>query len=482
MYEGSNLPAEKIAGIRGRLVSILGEEHVSDKEVDKIAYSKDYWPLALRWTLERKVAGMPDFIAWPENTEQVSQVVRLANEYGISVIPFGEGSGVMGSAIPVKGGIMLDMKRMDRILEINDEDLVLRVQPGMNGEILERTLVHKGYTLANIPQSIRCSTVGGWIGCRAAGQFSTKYGKIDDMFLSLEAVLPNGEVMRSKLTPKSSTGPQVDRLFLGSEGILGIVTEVALRIWPAPGKRVLASYVFDKLGDSLETVRMTIRTGIYPAVVRIYDRLETERHFLAHFKEVKNKIILILVMEGAAELVELEDKVSRETALANNGKPLGDGPVQRWFKTRFNVKEAAEFAPRDVVFDTIEVSTVWSNAGNLYNSMVKAMAGVEGVIIASAHGSHFYPQGVCFYFTFGGVPPKGTDGTEFYRKVWDAAMEACLIAGGSISHHHGMGIMRSQWLRRELGEGGFNALKAIKDAWDPSGILNPGKLVGGEQK
>ena len=178
-------------------------------------------------------------------------------------------------------------------------------------------------------------------------------------------------------------------------------------------------------------------------------------------------------MQGSEELVESEQKVT-ENLCKEHAIDCGEEPARHWLEIRFNVKEAADFAPKDVIFDTIEVSVTWDKSMNLYNSMISAMKKVKGVFYASAHASHFYPQGVCFYFTFAGVPIK-TKPEDFYRKVWGVAMQTTLDVGGSISHHHGIGIMRAKWLSAELGPS-METLKKIKHALDPENIMNPGKM------
>lgn len=473
IYKKSGLSDEKRKTVLDKLRNIVSNANVSDREIDKISYSRDCWPITLRWFLEGKIAALPDFIVWPETTSHVSQIVALANQEKIPIVPFGEGSGVLGGAIPTRGGIVLDMKKMSDVLDIDESNLTVTAQTGINGMNFERALNREGYTLGHFPQSLYCSTLGGWLACKAAGQYSTKYGKIDDMVVSLEAVLPQGETIRSKPAPKPSTGPQIEALLLGSEGTLGIITEATLKIWPTPEKSAYHSYAFPSLGNGLEAIRLILRRGLYPAVVRLYNKAESARHF-HETKDAKGKCMLILVMEGTEELVNLEEKTSREMCKGNGGVPCGEEPVNHWLATRFNVKEISEFAPRDVVFDTIEVSVGWDKSQTLYDSMISAMRSVEGVILASAHASHFYPQGVCFYFTFGGVAIND-EPYEFYSSVWDAAMRACIEAGGSISHHHGIGLMRSSWLPAELGTR-FEVLKKIKETLDPNDIMNPGKM------
>ena len=456
------------------LCNKVGRENVSDKEIDKIAYSRDYWPITLRWMLERKSPKLPDYIVWPGDSKELSEVVKIANLKKIPITPFGEGSGVLGGAIPIKGGIVIDLKRMGKILDINDKNLTVTVQPGINVMDLERKLNEKGYTLGHHPQSMYCSALGGNLSTRAAGHFSTKYGKIEDMVISLEAVLPTGEVIKSKNVPKSSTGPSIERLLLGAEGTLGVITETTLKIWPYPEERALKSYVFADLENGLESIRKILRRWIFPAVVRLYDAEETKRHFYAT-SEAKGKCMLILVMEGDKDLVALEKRITEKICEENSGIDCGVDPVNHWFETRFNVKETSEYAPRDIVFDTIEVSVTWDKSITLYNSVISAMKEVNGVLLATGHASHFYPQGVCFYFTFGGAPIKKTKPKDFHKEVWDAAMRACIDAGGSISHHHGIGLMRANWLKEELGPG-FETLKKVKKSLDPENIMNPGKM------
>lgn len=463
---GAGIDDDALAQLR----SII-PDGVSTSEADRVVYGKDYWPISLRWLLDGQLPALPDAVVWPETAEHISEVMRLANEHGFPVVPYGEGSGVVGGAIPVKGGVILDMRRMHDIVSVDDQGLMATVQTGINGMTLERELNRAGYTLGHIPQSLYCSSLGGWLACRAAGQFSTKYGKIEDMLVALEAVLPDGTVIRSRKVPRTSTGPRVERLLLGSEGTLGVVTEAALKIWPYPEQRALHAYTFDDVGDALEATRHIMRKNVYPAVMRIYDEHETLRHF-----DVKHRCMLILVMEGDADLVALEERIAAAVCEEQGGTDKGEAPAERWLETRFSVKESSEFTPRGFIFDTVEISVGWSNALQTYHAVIEAMQDVTGVVVASGHASHFYPQGVCFYFTFGGLPRKRTP-YEFYRTVWDAIMAACLEHGGSISHHHGIGLIRQPWLPDEL-DGRLQMLQRIKQALDPNNVMNPGKMGG----
>ncbi|MCK4370625.1 MAG: FAD-binding oxidoreductase, partial [Candidatus Lokiarchaeota archaeon] len=247
IYKDNRCEIKDKQKIKSKLKEIVGENNISTNEVDILAYSKDSTLIGMNWTIQGKLAGVPDFITWPETVEQISEILKLANKEKIPIIPFGEGSGVVGGAIAIYGGIIIDMKKFNKILKINDKNLTVTAQTGINGMNLERILNSKGYTTGHIPQSLYISSLGGWIAHRAAGQFSTKYGKIEDIVLGMEVVLPQGEIINFKTIARASTGPQLDKLFIGGEGTLGIVTKATLKIWPYPAKRTLISYAFPSI-------------------------------------------------------------------------------------------------------------------------------------------------------------------------------------------------------------------------------------------
>ncbi len=454
--------------------AIIGIEKVSKNHIDILSTCRDYWPVSSIWMLEGAVPALPQLVVWPQTTEEVSQILALAHERRIPVVPYGEGSGALGGVVPLKGGIMIDMKQMNRIRELDHENLFVTVECGLNGALYEEQLNRSGYTGGHFPQSLRCSTVGGWLACRAAGQFSTRYGKIEDMVVAAEAVLADGTVFRERSVPRTATGPRVDHLFIGSEGVLGVITTATLRIWPLPEKRHLASYTFEKLEDGLEAIRMFMRAGARPAVVRLYDAQETGNHF----PELGDKrCVLILLIEGAAAIVNGEKDVIEECVSARNAEDTGPEHVKHWLETRFNISAASRLLQKGAVLDTIEVTTNWHNAYSTYSAMQEALKDVEGTMLASGHWSHVYPEGAALYITVVGFP--GDDKIVYYKKIWQSAMTACLAEGAAISHHHGIGLHRGQWMAEEHGKG-LDVLGRIKNALDPHGIMNPGKLGLGE--
>jgi alkyldihydroxyacetonephosphate synthase len=474
VYKENRVEIKDKEKIVEELKSKIGDTNVSTEKIDILAYTRDTSLISLNWTIEGKLAGLPEIISYPENVDHIKAIINIANREKIPITPFAEGSGVVGGAIPLRGGIIIDMKRFNKILEINDKNLTVTVQTGVNGMNLERYLNDKGYTGGHIPQSLYSSSVGGWIAHKAAGQFSTKYGKIEDIVLGMKIVIPTGELITFDPMARAATGPQLDKYFIGSEGTLGIATEATLKIWPYPEKRTLASYAFPTIEDSLNATRQIMRESVYPAVIRIYDADETMRHF-EHTEKAKDKVMTVFVCEGNERLVDLEEQITREKCEENSGVNCGEEPVEHWFETRFNVTETSMFPPYKIVADTIEVAVMWDKAAELYHSVVEATKQVEGNLLVSAHVSHFYPNGVGVYFTFGGVPGKDKSEFDFYKECWDATIRATLDAGGSISHHHGIGINRSHWMEEEW-DGGLEIMQKFKEVLDPNNIFNPGKI------
>lgn len=471
LRERLSIAVEKSQQLYRDLSVLLGEGKVSNRPVDLLLYSHDYSPANLHRILDLDLEGFPYVVVWPESVREVVEVVRYAYEKRVPVYPFGGGSGVLKGFAPELGGIVVDLKRM-RSVKLDERNLMVEAEAGVNGYLLEQYLNFKGYTLGHIPQSIYESTVGGWVATKATGQFSTKYGGIEDMLLGLEVVVPPGRVVELKPHPRTATGPDLRRLFIGSEGVFGIVTKAVLKVWPYPEKRVKLSFATESFEEALEYVWAILRAGARPAVIRVYDWIETLRHFF-WIKGIKGKSLTVMVIEGNRRLVDAEVEIARSTF---RGEELGEEPVDHWLRTRFVVKEASEYAPLGFVFDTIEVAAPWSALAKLYREVVSAIESVEGTIFASAHASHFYPQGACLYFTFGGLPPSSLTRYEYHERAWRAAMEAVLRVGGTISHHHGVGRVRAKWLAAELGDAGFELLKKVKRAIDERGVMNPGNM------
>jgi alkyldihydroxyacetonephosphate synthase len=418
------------------------------------------------------MAAWPAAVARPSGAAEVAAVLRACQELRLPVTAFGGRSGVCGGSVPVFGGISLDMRGLEGLVAVDDKSLLVDVRAGTYGDTLEGTLHRShGLTLGHWPQSLALSTVGGWVACRGAGQYSTRYGKIEDMVVGLEVALADGRLLRTGgQAPRAACGPDLTQLFLGSEGTLGIITEIRLRAHPRPTADRRAAYRFSDFEAGLDACRRMVQRGATPAVLRLYDEVETRRSF-----EMDGGAILIVLDEGDPAVVDAVLAVVGEEAAAAD--ELGDDLVARWLEHRNVLPPLESLVRGGIVADTIEIAAAWSALPAIYRRALDDLAAIEGTIAASAHQSHAYSDGACLYFTFAGRPsPDDPEQPEnYYRQAWDVVMGATARAGGAVSHHHGVGINRGRYLRDYLGVG-FEVLTAVKGTLDPHGILNPGKL------
>lgn len=466
---GSGLPAPVIQA----LTAVLGPEHVSTSPVDRLANSRGVWPVELKTARQGQPPLVPACVAWPASTREVSAVMRIASRARVPVIPFGGGSGIVGGTQPVPGCISLDTKRL-KGLRVDEVSLVAHAQAGLFGIDLECALNTRGLSLGHFPQSIHSSTVGGWVATRASGTFSSLHGNIEDRVVGLEVVLANGDVLRTRPVPRSSTGPDLNELFLGSEGTLGIVTEVALWLHPVPQARVWDSYSFPGFGQAIGGIRAMLQAGLRPAVVRLYDAAETAHKF-ASLDLPSGTCLLVLIFEGLRDLAETQSRLGRSSCQAWDGRELGSGPAGQWWETRFDTAGMVLANARaGGVSDAIEVSALWADLERVYESMRQAARRLGASV--HAHVSHVYPSGAGLYVIFHAGAADDQEAKRLYTRIVDELLAACHEAGGSISHHHGVGVAKAAWMQAEHGAAGQSLLRALKASLDPHGIMNPGKL------
>jgi alkyldihydroxyacetonephosphate synthase len=432
--------------------------------------SRDWWPLAMTWAGAGQVGGVAGVVARPGTPDEVAAVLAVCHEATVPVTPAAGRSGVVGGSVPVHGGVVLDLTGLAGIRHVDDASLVVDVAAGTFGDRFEAQLrADHGLTVGHWPQSMTLSTVGGWLACRGAGQLSNRYGKIEDMVVGLDVVLADGTAVTTGGHARQAVGPDLDQLFVGSEGTLGVITGARLRAHPAPPHERRAAFGFASFEEGLDACRRILRRGATPAVLRLYDAVEGERSF-----QTGDLHPLLVIDEGDRGLIEAVMEVVAEeceTALR-----LDDALVERWYGHRNDVSALEALIARDYVVDTMEITGSWSALPDIYRATVDAMSAVDGVLAASAHQSHAYTDGACLYFTFAGKPdPDPAAKDAFSRAVWDVGTRAVLARGGSLSHHHGVGLNRARFMADALG-GGFTVLAALKRALDPRGILNPGKL------
>ncbi|MDQ1446642.1 MAG: alkyldihydroxyacetonephosphate synthase [Acidimicrobiaceae bacterium] len=430
-------------------------------------HGRDWWPLAMTWAAGGEVPALPALVARPKAAGEVAAVLRVCSEARVPVTAMAGRSGVCGGSVPAFGGVALDLCGLDGIVGVDDESLLLEVRAGMFGDVLEDSLrADHGVTLGHWPQSMALSTVGGWLACRSAGQFSTRYGKIEDMVVGMEVALADGRLVRlGGRAPRAASGPDLLQLFVGSEGTLGVITEARLRVHPAPAAEQRGAWSFPSFEAGLDACRRVLRRGATPAVLRLYDDRESKRNF-----DLDDVHALIVLDEGDPSIVEATLAVVAEECRA--GHREDDGLVDRWLSHRNDVSGLETAITQGIVVDTCEIAASWSALPRIYAGAIEAVKAVDGAWVVSAHQSHAYTDGACLYFTFAG---QREDGDAFYRDVWEAVTRVTLDAGGALSHHHGIGLNRGRFMQAALGDG-FDVLVGLKHALDPAGVLNPGKL------
>ncbi len=465
------------------LESIVGNENISTREADKIAYGRDSFPLKI---MQYRLPAIleqpfPDYIVWVDSIQQISQILKVANRRKIPVIPYGGGAGVNGGIVPLTGGIVIDLKKLRRI-EINEESNYVLCQAGVIGQHLEDFLNKKGYTLGHLPSSLTTSTIGGFVANRSAGALSSLYGNIEDMVLDLEVVLPNGKIIHTNKSrvPRKATGPNFNELFIGSEGTLGIITDICLSIKRAPDIREFAGFLFPTLAAGFRAIKKIMNLGIRPSIIRLYEAVEARMVY--HIEDIgKEQSYLTLSFDGyeeTKEFIEYQKKICTEICLKEGAQDMGPEGGKIWFEHRLDMYYPnPDWIKMNVLADTIDVVTTFDNLENLFYKMKEAIQSKR--VNVMAHWSHFYLEGGSMYLIFVMLEKdteKDPRASRLYKDAWMKGLKACIENGGSISHHHGIGIFRGQFMEQELGPGTFEILKGIKQFLDPNGIMNPGKL------
>jgi alkyldihydroxyacetonephosphate synthase len=494
---------DALTAIRRALPSL----RASAEPVDLTAYGRDLWPRHhLDVRAGRAPGAPPAAVVWPRTTAEVASVVRLCRDEGWHVVPFGAGSGVCAGVLPGAGSVVIDLKAMAAERSLLPDAPSVEVEAGALGITFEEGLGRRGFTAGHFPSSILCSTVGGWLAARGAGQCSGKYGKIEDMVAALEFVDGRGE---AHVLRRRAGGPDLTPLLVGSEGTLGVITAVTLRLHPAPAARAFRAFAFPSFEAGADAMREAYQAGLRPAVARLYDPFDTllaragsrgrrrghggapgagERLLRgalrgpALFNQVADaaaralggRSLLVLVFEGPAG--DVADDAARAEALAARARarPLGEGPARRWFAHRYAVSYRQAPVFRAGLFsDTFEVAAPWARLPGVYAAVRRALG---RHVFVMAHLSHAYPDGGSLYFTFAGSAPDDGASAALYDRAWRDALGAALAAGASISHHHGVGRSKAPRLGAELGVG-VEVVAALRRAFDPAGLLNPGALA-----
>jgi alkyldihydroxyacetonephosphate synthase len=463
------------------LGAIVGADNVIPQSEARIKYANDQYWYAIAATGAEQPLSLPDIAVTPETPEQVSQVVKLANELHVPITPWGGGSGVQGAANADKGGIVLDLRRLKGVRKIDEKSLTCVVGAGKICREFEEELNQQGLTFTHYPASTEWATVGGAIAARGSGVLSSKYGKIEDHVLNLEFVTPTGELVHTPSVPRHAAGPELTQLLVGAEGTLGVITAATVKLRKLPKKQVFGAVSFAHLADGVEAGRQIMVNGLRPAVVRLYDA-NAASHSLSRAVETElPDPTLVLMFDGEyPELVELEAKIALDICKGLNGKILSPSISATWWDRRY-VFYYPPYAPElPSIWGTIDVVADFEHIEAVYYATTQAIHAAvpeKWNLSLNTHFSHWYEWGSMIYSRMK-IPTGPADLAEA-KKLHDdiirAGVEAALAAGAVMNDHHGVGMRLAGYMGDQYGAG-MTTLSAIKHALDPNNILCPGKL------
>ncbi|WP_407638313.1 FAD-binding oxidoreductase [Amycolatopsis rifamycinica] len=435
---------------------------------------------------------VPDAVVLPADPDEVQAVLEICVQYDVGVVPFGGGTSVVGGVAALRGEktsvIALDLVRLDALVSVDAESRIAVLQAGVRGPEAERLLAGHGLTLGHVPQSFERATIGGFAATRSAGQASSGYGRFEDMVTGVRLATPRGP-WRLGVAPASAAGPDLRQLAIGSEGTLGVITEVALRVRPAPAVRRYEGYALPGWAAGAEAVRDLAQHHALADVTRLSDGDETEvslaldaglktaalRRYLAA-RGVRRPCFLIVGWEGTAHDVALRRRETARRLKASGAVRVGKALGESWRHGRFaGPRQRDTLLDMGICVETLETAAYWSDVDELRDDVRAALTAALGPAIIMCHISHAYETGASLYFTVLTARDEA-DPVGQWQRAKAAACEA--IAGlGTISHHHAVGVDHAPYLSAEIGSLGVEVLRAAKSAVDPTGILNPGKLV-----
>jgi alkyldihydroxyacetonephosphate synthase len=493
-------------GFGRALAARLKPDQITDTEDERLlhSYGKSYPDLF--YVRKGIVRRPPDLVVYPEGHEDVEAVVALAHEHGVCLVPFGGGTNIVGGINPeeaVRMVVTLDMARMNRLLSLDPESNTAVIEAGALGPKLEQDLQARGFSLGHYPDSFEYSTLGGWLATRSAGMQSDAYGKIEQMLVSVKLVTPSG-TLTTRNTPASSAGPDLNRLVTGSEGVLGVITEATMRVHKTPPARDYRGVLFREFEEALAAVQQLIQSERRPSLIRLQDNAETElasnmkplttgvKGFVqAQFKKLlkargyHHPAIMIVGIEGDSDRVNALRKDVRRILKQHDGLDLGHEVGALWQKDKFNLPYIRDFVmDRGIMCDVAETAASWSDVLPLYKRVIAVMKekferdGTPGFI--GCHISHTYTTGACVYFTYACAQQAGAE-LEQYYSFKKLITETFLANKATLTHHHAVGREHRPWMEQEISKAGITALKALKAGLDPAGIMNPGKLIPGNE-
>ena len=470
------------AGLRARLEEIAGAGAVrSDREARVLrCRGKSYLDLLAQRAGECEDA--PDAVVAPGGHDEALAVLQACSEAGVAVVPFGGGTSVVGGVEPDRGPfpavISLDLGRMDRVLDIDERSVTAVLEPGLRLPEADRALAAHGLTLGHVPQSYEWATVGGCVATRSAGQVSTGRGRIDANLVAARCATPLGELATLD-APASAAGPALRQLVAGSEGALGVITQVALRVHRVPEYQRYDGWLVPGFEPGCDALRTLAQAGVAPDVARLSD--EPETRFTLAFAGARRMVsgmvgrrcLLICGWEGSYESVTRRRRAAARALRRVSARYVTQRAGREWVASRFAGPHLRDgLMDRGVMVETLETATSWSNLPAVHDAVHAALGGT----LSGCHVSHLYPTGASLYFTVF-ARRDDADPAGQWRTLKHAATEAIVTAGGTLTHHHAVGRDHAPWLAADDGPLGVEVLRAVKERCDPAGIMNPGKLL-----
>ena len=472
---------------RVALVAIVGEGHCVTDDYGRLLRSGGKSTLDLLRRNGIGVQDAPDAVLLPADEDQIASILRHCAQRSIAVVPFGGGTSVVGGLDPVRGDfqavVSMDLRRLDALHGIDEVSGEAELGAGVTGPDAERLLAAHGFSLGHFPQSFQFATIGGFAATRSSGQDSAGYGRFDDMVRGLRAVTPAGTLDLGR-APASAAGPDLRQLILGSEGVFGVITRVRVRVHPVPETTRYEAWSFPDFATGATALRAVVQNGTGPTVIRLSDEAETGVN-LATSEAIGEQsftggCLAITAFEGTAAHTESRHLETRAVLEAHGGTSLGEGPALAWEHGRFAAPYLRDsLLAAGALCETLETATTWSNLAALKSAVTDALTasltdtGTPALVLC--HISHTYPTGASLYFTV--VAGQRGNPIEQWRKAKTAASDAMVRTGGTITHHHAVGADHRPWMRDEVGDLGVEVLRAVKNVLDPTGILNPGKLI-----
>lgn len=462
--------------VRSELEDAVGRDNVSTSAAERETYSVDYFWVGRMWQDKGADGPMPDIIVRPGSSEEVSKVLKIANYYKIPVHTWGGGSGSQGGALPMAGGILLDMKRINHLISLDENAHSITAEAGMIFQQLEWYANEKGYSCMHIPSCLTCGTIGGALGHRGIGIFSSKYGKIDDMCMSMEVVLPNGDIINTLPVPKHAAGPDLNQIFIGSEGTLGIITKATFRLYEQPECRKHRAFLFPTMTAGLEAGR-DIMQKVQPSIMRLFDEAETVSIIKKIIGVEEKGNFMNLTLEGIERIVDIEMEIVLDICAKHGGRDLGSDYGEKWFENRITFFYPDNIMDIPQMFGTMDTVADFSHIEKIYWAMKNAIESNFPGVKFIAHCSHWYGWGTMIYdrFIMDNPPEDKEEALRLHNQIWNCGVRAAMENGGVINDHHGIGLKLSRLMKEQYGPA-FQVMEGLKKSLDPNGIMNPYKL------